>query len=142
MPVHISIRVWLRKHNYLWIFQVEGTQGIGFMGDGTKAKKLKGMMWQSRDWQEQKVIAPLRTSGRSGVTSVLKPEHKEDTATDRDTTRNRGVGQGVRNNYVCSLSSCSLICYCLAGNQRVRGHGKCSSQWNRAEEKWRNGFES
>lgn len=31
-----------------WVFQEE-TQGIGFLGDGTKAKKPKGRVRESRD---------------------------------------------------------------------------------------------
>ena len=66
-----------------------------------RAKKLKRMMWRSRDQQEEK-IPPLRTLGRSGVTQDLKPEVKEDTTSER---HNKKLGRGARSEN-CSLSSC------------------------------------
>ena len=79
-----------------------------------KAKKLKGMMWQSRDWQEEKIPA-LRTSGSSGVTRVLKPEVKDQTSERHH--KKQGSGAGGENCFlsfrplkVLVAQSCSTLC--------------------------------
>lgn len=63
-----------------------------------------------------------RDAGGSGVTSVPKPEDKEDTAAARDTSsRSRVKGDIPR---AAAVSSCPCVFHhCLRGNQRARVMG-------------------